>query len=43
VTKRPSIGVFSLVDDAHPAAPKLFEDVVMGDSLADDGVRARPA
>jgi hypothetical protein len=32
-------GVFSLVNDAHPAAPQLFDDAVVRDGLADHGVR----
>src|SRR6266852_8751468 len=32
--------VFSLIDDAHPAASKLFEDAVVRECLADERVGA---
>ncbi len=32
-------GVFGLVDDAHTTAAQLFEDTVVGESLADHETR----
>ena len=35
--KAPQFGIFGLVDHAHTAAAELFNDAVMGNSLADHG------